>query len=61
MVTGDDIGLKLDLNYNFRTDGFIAIAKALSTEALGGGTGMDWLGPSHCPIYAALHGLSRVL
>ena len=25
---GDDVGLKLDLNYNFKTDGFIAIAKA---------------------------------
>ena len=31
---GDDIGLKLDLNYNFKTDGFIAIAKALTPEAL---------------------------
>ena len=27
-------GLKLDLNYNFKTDGFIAIAKALTPEAL---------------------------
>ena len=28
-------GLKLDLNYNFKTDGFITIAKALTPEALG--------------------------
>ena len=39
---GDDIGLKLDLNYNFKTEGFIAIAEALTPEALGG-RGMDWL------------------
>eukprot|EP01047_Picozoa_sp_COSAG01_P077773 COSAG01_NODE_14129_length_1493_cov_1.270445_2_plen_122_part_00 len=39
---GDDIGLKLDINYNFKTDGFAAIAKALTPEALGG-TGIDWL------------------
>jgi len=40
---GDDIGLKLDLNYNFKTDGFIAIAKALTPEALGSTVGIDWL------------------
>ena len=40
---GDDIGLKLDLNYNFKTDGFIAIAKALTPEALGSAVGIDWL------------------
>merc|ERR1711988_1098373 len=39
---GDDVGLKLDLNYNFKTEGFIQIAKALTPEALGG-TGIDWL------------------
>eukprot|EP00041_Stephanoeca_diplocostata_P005256 m.58899 g.58899 ORF g.58899 m.58899 type:complete len:443 (+) comp15661_c0_seq1:133-1461(+) len=39
---GNDIGLKLDLNYNFKTDGFIQIAKALTPEAVGG-PGIDWL------------------
>jgi hypothetical protein len=33
---GNDIGLKLDLNYNFKTDGFVKIASALTPEALGG-------------------------
>lgn len=41
-AVGDDIGLKLDLNYNFRTDGFIQVARSLTPEALGG-TGIDWL------------------
>eukprot|EP01052_Picozoa_sp_SAG31_P039024 SAG31_NODE_5325_length_2609_cov_2.216733_2_plen_219_part_00 len=40
--SGPDIGLKLDLNYNFRTDGYIQIAKALTAEAIGG-AGIDWL------------------
>eukprot|EP00039_Didymoeca_costata_P033546 m.42879 g.42879 ORF g.42879 m.42879 type:complete len:442 (+) comp9924_c0_seq2:162-1487(+) len=39
---GDDIGLRLDLNYNFKTEGFCAIAAALSPEALNG-RGLDWL------------------
>jgi L-alanine-DL-glutamate epimerase-like enolase superfamily enzyme len=39
---GDDIGLKLDINYNFRTDGMMQIAKALTPEAMGG-VGIDWL------------------
>lgn len=34
---GPDVGLKLDLNFNFKTEGYIRIAKAL--EPLG----MDWL------------------
>ena len=42
-AVGDDIGLKLDLNYNFKTDGFIQIAKALTPEALGSSVGIDWL------------------
>ena len=33
---GDETGLRLDLNYNFRTDGFCAIAAALTPAALGG-------------------------
>jgi L-alanine-DL-glutamate epimerase-like enolase superfamily enzyme len=41
-AVGDDVGLKLDLNYNFKTDGFIAMAKALTAEAVGG-PGIDWL------------------
>ena len=28
--------MKLDLNYNFKTDGYIRIAQALTPEALGG-------------------------
>jgi len=39
---GDDIDLRLDLNYNFKTEGFCAIAEALTPEALGG-RGMTWL------------------
>ncbi|XP_065846450.1 D-galactarolactone cycloisomerase-like [Oscarella lobularis] len=39
---GDGIGLRLDLNYNFRTEGFCQIAGALTPEALGG-RGLDWL------------------
>lgn len=39
---GDDIGLRLDLNYNFKTEGFVAIAEALTPAALGG-RGLDWL------------------
>jgi len=39
---GADIGLKLDLNYNFKASGFIQIAKALTPKAIGG-TGLDWL------------------
>ncbi len=39
---GDSVGMKLDLNYNFKTDGYIRIAQALTPEALGG-TGIDWL------------------
>lgn len=41
-AVGDNVGLKLDLNYNFKTDGFIAMAKALTAEAVGG-PGIDWL------------------
>ena len=33
---GNDIGLRLDLNYNFKTSGFAQIAEALTPEALGG-------------------------
>ena len=32
---GDGIGLRLDLNYNFRTEGFCEIASALTPAALG--------------------------
>ena len=32
---GDAIGLRLDLNYNFRTEGFCEIASALTPAALG--------------------------
>ena len=39
---GPKTGLKLDLNYNFKTDGYIKIAKALTREAVGG-CGIDWL------------------
>lgn len=39
---GNDIGIKLDLNYNFKTEGYLQIAKALTPEAMGG-TGIDWL------------------
>eukprot|EP00038_Savillea_parva_P001463 m.104109 g.104109 ORF g.104109 m.104109 type:complete len:482 (+) comp10510_c0_seq2:83-1528(+) len=39
---GNGIGLKLDLNYNFKTDGYLAMARALTPEALGG-RGLDWL------------------
>ena len=39
---GEGVGLKLDLNYNFKTDGFIRVARALTPEALGG-RGIDWL------------------
>ena len=31
---GDSIGLRLDLNYNFRTEGFCEIASALTPAAL---------------------------
>ena len=33
---GDGIGLRLDLNYNFKTSGFAQIAEALTPAALGG-------------------------
>ena len=39
---GDRIGLRLDLNYNFKTEGFARIASALTPAALGG-RGLDWL------------------
>ena len=39
---GDGIGLRLDLNYNFRTDGFLQVVRALTPEALGG-AGLDWV------------------
>jgi galactonate dehydratase len=39
---GDGIGLKLDVNYNFKTEGFCRMAEALTPEALGG-RGLDWL------------------
>ena len=34
---GPDIGLKLDLNFNFRTEGYVRVARALEH------VGMDWL------------------
>jgi len=34
---GPEIGLKLDLNFNFKTEGYIRVAKALAD------LGMDWL------------------
>ena len=39
---GDEIGLRLDLDYNFKTEGFSQIASALTPKALGG-RGLDWL------------------
>jgi galactonate dehydratase len=39
---GPNVSMKLDLNYNFKTDGFIAMAKALTPEAVGA-AGIDWL------------------
>jgi len=39
---GPDIGFRIDLNYNFKTEGYIQIAKALTPEALGG-VGLTWL------------------
>ena len=39
---GNDIGLKLDLNYNFKTEAYLQIVKALTPEALGG-AGLDWV------------------
>lgn len=49
---GPSISMKLDLNYNFKTDGFIAMAKALTPEAVGG-AGIDWLELDiYCPRYA---------
>ena len=48
---GPSISMKLDLNYNFKTDGFIAMAKTLTPEAVGG-AGIDWLELDiYCPRY----------
>ena len=39
---GEGVGLKLDLNYNFKVEGFKQVVQALSPAALGG-RGLDWI------------------
>jgi galactonate dehydratase len=44
---GPRVGLRLDLNFNFKTDGFVRLAQALTPEALGG-PGLEWLELDTC-------------